>query len=173
MRTPFLTTRGFSSDLPSIFQQMDRMFDEFTVPAASAYDERDFAPSTEIAETEGHYLLSMDLPGMKQNDIKIEVAENRLTVSGERKREQKAENQKIQRYEKSYGFFKRSFTLPNTISAEKIEALYENGVLELYLPKSEASQARTIQVQTKKDGFFDKLLSPKKSETKEGDTAKS
>lgn len=151
MRTPFLTTRGFSSDLPSFFlKEMDRMFDGFPTTGTQVYDDSAFVPAAEIAETEGQYLLNMDLPGMAKEDIKIEVAENRLTISGERKRGPRPDDYKIQRYEKTYGSFKRSFTLPDSVQADKIEALYENGVLELHLPKSPAPQVRTIEVQTKK-----------------------
>lgn len=156
--TPFWTTRN---RIPDIWQEMDRLFEGFPKTSTLAYDEREFSPATEIVENENHYLLSVDLPGIRKEDIKIELNDRTLSVSGERRREQKADDDKIQRYEKSYGFFKRSFALPQTVSTDKIEAQYENGVLELYLPKAELAQSKKIEIQSGKSGFFDRLLNTK------------
>jgi HSP20 family protein len=142
---------AFASEL---FEEVDRMFGDIGRTNA-AYDERSFDPVCEISENDQHYLMSVDLPGMKKSDIKIEMNDKVLTVSGERKREVTG---------KSYGFFKRSFHLPTTVDAEKIEARYEDGVLELYLPKVEAAKPRQIEIQAGKGGFFNKLLSPKDNE---------
>jgi HSP20 family protein len=145
MLTPAWTSRSLASDL---FDEMDRFFNASEL--AKAYDERSFAPATDVTETEDHYLMSLDVPGMKKEEIKIEVADNVLSVSGERKRVTAPDKkERVQRYEKSYGFFKRSFSLPNSIDAEKVEALYENGVLELYLPKVAQAKPRQIEVQSK------------------------
>ncbi|AZZ36056.1 heat-shock protein [Bdellovibrio sp. qaytius] len=154
--TPFFTSRNLApSDL---WREMDRMFDHFTPPGLPIYDEREFSPASELMEEEGHYMLSMDIPGMKKDDIKIEVADGTLIISGERKNEKRNETNQVHRFEKSYGAFKRSFVLPNTINAEKVEARYEDGVLELYLPKTEVAQARKIEIQSGKSGTFDNLL---------------
>lgn len=132
-----------SSDL---FNEMDRFFGE-TNRRTAAYDERSFIPACEVAETEANYLMSIDLPGMKKENIKIEVVDKLLTISGERKREIKTEEkEKVQRFEKSYGFFKRSFTLPTTVDTTKVEARYEDGVLELNLPKAAAVMPRAIEI---------------------------
>ena len=160
--TPFFTSRSLTPN--DLFREMDRMFDQFTPPGTPIYDDRDFSPASELMEEESHYMLSIDIPGMKKEDIKIEVADGTLVISGERKNEKRTESNQIHRYEKSYGSFKRSFVLPNTISAEKVEARYENGVLELYLPKTEVAQARKIEIQSGKGGIFDKLLGNKKQE---------
>lgn len=159
--TPFFTSRNLTSDL---WREMDRMFDHFTPPGLPVYDEREFAPASELIEEENHYMLSIDIPGMKKEDIKIEVADGNLIISGERKNEKRSEANQIHRYEKTYGSFKRSFVLPNTIAAEKVEARYEDGVLELYLPKTEVAQAKKIEIQSGKGGIFDKLLEAKKQE---------
>jgi HSP20 family protein len=100
MISPYWATRNISSDL---FDEMDRAFDTFNnVFASRVYDERAFDPACEISETEDHYLMSVDLPGLKKEDIKIEMVGDNLVVSGERKREVNS-NQKhrVQRYEKS------------------------------------------------------------------------
>ena len=161
---PYWPTRSVTS---SIFDEMDKFFDEMnTLAPARFYDERTFDPACEVSEGEDHFLMSVDLPGMKKDDIKIEAAGNILTVSGERKREQNTDaKSRIQRYEKTYGFFKRSFTLPSSVEAEKVEARYENGVLEIYLPKVQAAKSRQIEIQSGKGGIFERLLGSKKSGT--------
>ena len=77
-------------------------------------------------------------------------------------------DEKLRRYEKSYGHFRRVFTLPTSLESEKIEARYENGVLELYLPKAEAAKPRQVTVEAGKSGFFEKFLGAKKQESKGG-----
>jgi HSP20 family protein len=162
MITPYLANRSLVTDL---FDEMDRFLDDWNrvTPSSRVYDERSFNPACEIAESGEHYLMSVDLPGMKKEDIKIEMSDNMLTVSGERKRESGDKENKWQRYEKSYGFFKRSFNLPSSVDASKVEARYENGVLELYLPKAEAAKPRHIEIQTGKGSIWDKFLGTKKS----------
>jgi len=118
----------------------DRLFDDLSARTV-------FSPATEIVESADHILLSMDLPGMKKEDIHIDIEGDTLTVSGERKREQREERANYQRYERAYGTFKRSFTLPTIVDVDKVEARYENGVLELQLPKAEAAKPRRITVQ--------------------------
>lgn len=152
--TPFFTSRNLTRDL---WNEMDRMFDHFATPGLPVYDEREFTPASELTEEENHYMLSIDLPGMKKEDIKIEVADGTLVISGERKHERRNDANQVHRFEKTYGMFKRSFVLPNTISADKVEARYENGVLELYLPKTAVAQARKIEIQSGKSSFFDRL----------------
>lgn len=154
MLTPYFTTRSLASDF---FDEMDRFFEG--TPAnfspRNFYDERTFHPACEVSESEDHYMMSVDLPGMKKEDIKIELNNNVLTISGERKREATPE--------RSYGFFKRGFTLSNSIESGRVEARYENGVLELYLPKTQAAKSRQIEIQSGKTGIFDKLLGSKKT----------
>jgi HSP20 family protein len=167
--TPYWTNRNLVSDL---FDEMDDYFFSGGTrnwPEKAYYDEaHSFGPACEISESEDHYSLSVDLPGMREEDIKVEVHNNQLVISGERKREKTVEtNQKVQRYEKSYGSFRRSFTLPTTVEEAKIEARYENGVLDLYLPKVAESKPRQIEISKGKTGFFSKLTGSDKSELKD------
>ncbi len=160
--TPYWTTRSLTSDLwNEMSQEMEHWLQSETKPA---YDERQFAPPAEILESDEHFMMTMDLPGMSKEDIKIEVQDKNLVVSGERKRSVDAEGKyRFQRYEKSYGFFKRSFVLPASVQTDRIEARYENGVLELYLPKAASAQPRKIEIRKDNGGFFDRLLGQKKS----------
>lgn len=127
-------------------RELDQIFDSFLQPTSVLME--GFTPKCDVNETKNHFFLSFDLPGLKKEEIKIEVQDNVLTVSGERVREQKDENdESTWHYEKSYGRFERSFTLPAIVAAEKIEAHFENGVLNVSLPKAEVAKGRTIQIQ--------------------------
>jgi HSP20 family protein len=86
-----------------------------------------------VDETNTHYLMSFDLPGVKKEDVKIDLQENQLIVSGERKEETQGQGGSRERF---YGAFSRSFTLPQNVDASKVEANYENGVLQIALPKT-------------------------------------
>ncbi|MBX9768776.1 MAG: Hsp20/alpha crystallin family protein [Bdellovibrionales bacterium] len=167
---PYWASGNLSSD---IFREMDRMFNDLAAPGTRFYDEREFAPATEVVESDNHYLLSVDLPGMKKEDIQIEMVGNTLTISGERKQRGgwSENNQRIQRSENLYSALRKSFVLPNSVSTDKIEANYADGVLELYLPKTQLAQSRKIEIQSGKDGFLSQLLGSRKSEKAESTAA--
>lgn len=142
--------RSTSSDL---FAEMERMFEDLGQKPLAKSAEQKFTPACEIAETEAQYFMSMDLPGVKREDIKVEINENTLTISGERKQEKKAEDERNAKYvERQYGAFIRTFTLPSTADAEKIEAHYEDGVLNLTIPKATIARTRKIEIQSKPGG---------------------
>lgn len=143
----------------------DRLVESFFQPTTTSTEF--FQPSCDVQETKDHYLLSFDMPGVKKEDIKIDVQGNSLTISGERHREVKSENtESTWHFERSYGKFERSFSLPSTVATEKIEAQYEDGVLNIALPKAEVAKGRTIQIQSGQEGFFSKLLGTKKDNKK-------
>lgn len=145
MISPIWTSRNFASDL---FKDWDELFAR--TPGLPSYDEREFVPKTDISETEKQFMLSIDLPGLKKEDIKIEVVDGVLSVTGERKHQEIYNDNKTHRIERSYGSFKRAFTLPKNVSADSIEAQYENGVLELVLPKTALAQSKKIEIQAGK-----------------------
>lgn len=152
--------------MSDVFEDFDRIVDSFLKPTYA--NTVNFLPSCDVNETNDHYLVSFDMPGMKKEDIKIEVLGSQLVIAGERQREVKADNAETSlRRERVYGKFERTFTLPTSINAEKIEAQYENGVLNIALPKAEAAKGRTIQVQSGQGSIFSKLLGSKKENTKE------
>lgn len=125
-----------------------------------------FAPAVDLHETKDNYLISVDLPGIDQNDIKVDVEDGRLTVSGERTRQESKEDGMFRRFEKSYGRFVRTFQLPQNIDESKIQARSENGVLEIMIPKTELAKPRSVQVESGKGGLFSKLVGSKKSDEK-------
>lgn len=147
-------------------RSLDRMFDYSYGDTQSEgwSDEPVFHPACEIDESDSHYLLSVDLPGVSKKDIQIEVKDNRLFIAGERKYESKNRRSS----ERVYGKFHRVMALPTGLNTENIEAHYENGVLTVALPKAESTKPRQIKISEGKGTFFGKLLgADKESEKKE------
>lgn len=105
-----------------------------------------FAPRANIEESESAYLLAFDLPGVKKEDVKIDVHGRVFTLTGERKHETKKEEGGFKRYECVAGKFSRSFTLPEGVDASKVEATLADGVLRVVVPKSEVEKPRTIAI---------------------------
>lgn len=105
-----------------------------------------WAPSVDIYENKDQIVLEAELPGMKQEDFDLSIENNVITLRGERKFEKTDETDNYHRVERSYGAFTRSFTLPQTVSAEGATAEYNNGVLRVTLPKREEVKARRIQI---------------------------
>ncbi|HEY5609977.1 MAG TPA: Hsp20/alpha crystallin family protein [Thermoanaerobaculia bacterium] len=108
-----------------------------------------WTPAVDVFETEDAIFLKAELPGLEQKDINVEIQENILTVEGERKLEDKVEEKGYQRIERSYGKFLRSFTLPPNVDPTKIMASFNNGVLDLRVPKKEEAKPKKITVQVK------------------------
>lgn len=100
-------------------------------------NERTHVPAVNIKENENGFELQMAIPGLHKDDVNIEIDENVLTISSEVKTETESKEESYTRKEFTYGSFKRSFTLPETIDEDKINAIQENGVLKLTLPKKE------------------------------------
>ena len=109
----------------------------------------DWAPRVDISETEGEFTIKADLPEMKKEDIKIALDDGVLKLSGERKQEKEEKNKKMHRVERYYGSFMRSFILPDNVDKTKINASFENGVLNLQIPKTEKVKPKAIEVKIK------------------------
>jgi HSP20 family protein len=103
-------------------------------------------PPVDVIEERDTIRLVAELPGVKPEDVKISLESNVLTLQGEKKREEEREDDKAYRFERTYGMFERSFTLPATIDANKIVAKFESGLLTILLPKVEAAKPRQITV---------------------------
>lgn len=107
-----------------------------------------FIPSFEIKETKDGYLFKADVPGVKENDLDITVTGNRLTVSGKREAEKQEQTDTYYTYERSYGSFTRSFTLPEGADTSAVNADLKDGVLTLSVKKTPEAQPKKIEVQT-------------------------
>jgi HSP20 family protein len=103
-------------------------------------------PPVDIHETEDSLVLSFDLPGMKEDEIQIELDENVLTVSGQRERQDERKDDSYYRYERRFGSFSRSVALPAGVNDENIDANYDNGVLEIRVGKPEEYKPKRIQI---------------------------
>jgi HSP20 family protein len=104
------------------------------------------AEKVDVFENKDNLVLEAELPGMKREDFELSFENNVLTLKGERKFEKKEEGGNYHRIERGYGSFARSFTLPQTVTAEGANAEFENGVLRVSLPKREETKARKIEV---------------------------
>jgi HSP20 family protein len=113
--------------------------------------EMGWAPAIEVLEKEDKFVVKAELPGMKEEDIDISVVGDTLTIKGERKAESEVKEEDYYCCERSYGSFSRSIALPSSVDAKKIEASYENGVLEVSLPKTPEVKPKKISVSVKKE----------------------
>ncbi len=111
-----------------------------------------FLPQFEVRETKDAYVFKADLPGVKDDDLDITLAQNRLTVSGKRESEQRDEQDRYYAVERSYGSFTRSFTLPTDIDAAHVDAELKDGVLTLRIPKTPEQQPKKVQVKAQSGG---------------------
>jgi HSP20 family protein len=136
-------------EITSIQSEMNRLFNTFfdTPTAGNGSAARRWIPAMDLVETDDHFVLKADLPGLKEEDVNIEVEENVLTVSGERKAEHEDKREGYVRVERSYGSFRRSLTLPKGVDAEAVTANFENGVLEVRIPKPEERKPRRVAIQ--------------------------
>ncbi len=105
-----------------------------------------FTPAVDVYEDEHKVVLSIEAPGVKQEDLDVQVEKNTLTVRGERKFEKDQKEQNFHRIERRYGSFYRSFSLPNTVDTENVRASYDAGVLRLELAKKAEAKPRQIKV---------------------------
>jgi HSP20 family protein len=115
---------------------------------ADAFVTSGFNPVSEVEEFDNRFLISIDIPGVSKDDVKIEVADQKLVISGERKSDR--QDVKARALGRAYGKFQKAFTLPANVDTEKIEADFENGVLTLSVPKAEAARPRTIEIKSGK-----------------------
>jgi HSP20 family protein len=122
-------------------------FDSFINDAVSKEEHTNFfRPAVDVKEIETAFELAFSLPGIEKEEVKVELKDNRLTVSGERKKETEEKNTRFHRVEHYYGNFSRSFMLPENIKSDAIEANFKNGVLTVAIPKAEAVQPKTIEI---------------------------
>jgi len=136
-------------ELTSLQSEMNRLFNTFfdtpTAPGNGGTGRR-WVPAMDLVETDDHFVLRADLPGMTEDDIAIELEDNVLTVSGERKSEHEERKEGYVRVERAFGSFRRTLTLPEGIDAEAIGASFDKGVLEVRIPKPEERKPRRVAI---------------------------
>lgn len=135
-------------ELDALQDDMNRLFDSFFGRREGAANgSRRWVPPMDLAETEEHLVLRADLPGMDREDIQIEVSENVLTVSGERRAQSEDKREGYHRVERSFGRFSRSIELPEGIAAEDVRAKFDRGVLEVEIPKPAEHKPTRVEVE--------------------------
>ena len=132
-------------ELESMNRQISRLLDD---GRSGISDETagHWAPSVDIRETDDALLVQAELPGIDKKDVKVEVHDGVLTISGERRYEKDVKEKNVHRVERAYGSFTRSFSLPTNIDGEHVEAEMKDGVLEVRLHKRESAKPKSIEV---------------------------
>ena len=141
----------------SYFDEMEGYFDKFfrhpfsmmskpMWPGPSFAKMDDISPSVDIFEEGGDVVVKADIPGISKDDLNVSITENTLTLSGEKKQEEKVEKKNYHRVERSYGSFCRSFRLPANVNSDKAEASFKKGVLEIRMPMTKESKQKKIAI---------------------------
>ncbi len=137
-------------ELSSLQSEMNRLFNTvFDTPTTGANGSpalRRWMPAMDLVETPEHFVLRADLPGMAEGDVRIELEDTVLTVSGERRAEHEEQKEGYHRVERAFGSFSRTLTLPEGVDAEGITAAFDKGVLEVRIPKPEVRKPRRIAI---------------------------
>jgi HSP20 family protein len=135
-------------ELGTIQSEMNRLFNSFfdTPTHSSGAPLRRYIPAMDLVDTGEAFVLKADLPGLSESDVSIEVEDNVLTISGERKSEHEDRKGGYYRVERSYGSFRRALTLPEGVDPEAVKATFDKGVLEVTVPKPEQQAPRKVQI---------------------------
>ena len=136
-------------EMSTMREDMERLFDSMLGRYPREREQALWAPAIDVEETNEAMVVRAELPGMKREDIKVKVAEDTITISGERKYETEQKDRTFHRVERAYGAFQRTVVLPVSVQGDKAVAGYKSGVLELVLPKAERVKAREITVESK------------------------
>ena len=140
-------TRKSRNDLARLHREMDDLFQSFFGGWDWPLSERKVWPAIDIAENDEAIVVKAEVPGCKSEDIDISVHGNTLTISGEKKEEEERKEKGYYHIERAYGSFRRDLTLPADVEADKIDAVYKNGVLTVTVPKAE--KAKPVKVKIK------------------------
>jgi len=134
-------------ELEALQEDVNRLFEEsFARPRRESRAARVWAPPVDVAEDEDKVVVKVELPGMKREDINIELSGDTLTIRGERKFENEERKENYVRVERAYGRFQRSFTIGVPVKSNKVKASYKDGVLEITIPKSEEVRPKKVDV---------------------------
>ena len=137
-----------SRDLITMQDEVNRFIDSFFRANGQHAKATPFTPLVDIEETPEAFVLRADLPGVPQQDVKVSLMGDTLTIHGERHEEQTEQSGTRLRIERSGGVFERSFTLGAAVRSDAVKATYRDGVLEIRVPKAEEARLREIQIQT-------------------------
>jgi HSP20 family protein len=145
----------YAGRMPSMFEEMDRFFNRFMGrglgpmwwPRVRWAEEVGMTyPSVDIFEDKDNVVLKAEIPGVAKEDLQVNVNDETITVSGEKRKEEKKEDKDYFRLERSYGSFKRTFALPSEVDSSRAKAKFKDGVLEVTIPKSEKAKKKEVKV---------------------------
>jgi HSP20 family protein len=138
------------AELNTLQNEMNRLFNAFFEQPSQAGrgngPARRWLPAMDLVETADHYVLRADLPGLSDEDVTIQLEDDMLLVSGERKADHQGEREGYYRLERAFGSFSRSLTLPEGVDPERVQAKFDRGVLEIRIPKPEQKKTKTVQI---------------------------
>jgi len=141
---PFHQLSSLRDEIDRLFESPFSALNEGLQPFMSGW-----SPALDLYDDKDNFLVKAELPGMKKEDIEIQLHDGVLTLSGERKQEKKFEGSDIHRSERFVGKFQRTLTLPSQVDVDKVKASYQDGILTVTLPKSEAAKPKQIQIKTR------------------------
>jgi len=133
-------------EFTTLQDRMNRLFRDSHGDHEEALTTSTFAPAVDVYEDEHNITLNIEVPGIEEKDIDVRIENNTLTVHGERKFEKEQKEENFRRVERQYGSFTRSFTLPNTVDTENIQANYDKGILKIQLAKKAEAKPKQIKV---------------------------
>ena len=129
------------------FRELATLFQNFAEPTGKdQLTAGSFVPPVDVYEDEHNLVLKLEVPGVEEKDLNVSVENNTLSIQGERKFEKEEKEENFHRIERRYGSFQRTFKLPNTVDAEKVDANYEKGILKITLAKRAEAKPRQINV---------------------------
>jgi HSP20 family protein len=138
-------TRPMSNPFSALQQEIDRLFDGFS-RGFSGFPAREMMPSMDLSETDKEIEITAELPGLEEKDIQLNVADNVLTIRGEKKNEREETKKDYHLVERSYGSFTRAVQLPDGVNADGIKAVMSKGVLKVTVPKPAPAQTKKIDI---------------------------
>jgi len=136
-------------ELEDMSTRLNRLFSQPAVRQRGADSElamADWTPAVDVQETDGEYLIKADLPAVKKEDVRVEIQDGVLCMSGERQQEKEEKGKRFHRVERAYGRFERRVSLPSEVDPKKVAAEFKDGVLQVHLPKTAAARPQSIQV---------------------------
>jgi HSP20 family protein len=145
---PGLTAWQSSDGLSTLSNEIDRLFQSpLGELARTSHLLSGSAPALDVSENKDNFVVTVELPGMKKEDIDVSLHDGSLSISGERKRDEKWKGAEVSRSERFFGRFQRTVALPTPVAADKIKGQYKDGVLTVTLPKAEEAKPKQIDVQ--------------------------
>lgn len=143
---------GVANPFVSLQREVERVFDDFTrgFPSLTSFGNNggSLMPSIDVTETDKEIEITAELPGLEEKDVQINVADNVLTIRGEKKAEKEEKDKNYRLIERSYGSFERSLELPAGVNADAIKASIAKGVLKVTVPKPAPAQSKTVEVKS-------------------------